>query len=60
MLRSPDARHGGAMNDIDAEVIADMRRKLAERTDDAEDYTDDELRQALRFTLLALAIEYGG
>lgn len=48
------------MNDIDAEVIADMRRKLAERTDDAEDYTDDELRQALRFTLLALAIEYGG
>lgn len=48
------------MWDDDAEVIAGMRRKLAERGEPADDYTDEELRAALRFTLLALAIEYGG
>jgi hypothetical protein len=36
-----------------------MREDLAARGEPAEDYTDDELRYALRVTLLALAIEYG-
>jgi hypothetical protein len=50
----PDSR---SMDDY-AEVIADMRRKLAERGEPAEDHADDELRFALRITLIALAHEY--
>jgi hypothetical protein len=41
-------------------LLADMREGLAARGEPADDYTDDELRYALRVTLLALAIEYGG
>lgn len=37
-----------------------MREGLAARGEPGHDYTDDELRYALRVTLLDLAIEYGG
>jgi hypothetical protein len=46
-------------DDDEAALLADMREDLAARGEPAEDYTDDELRYALRVTLLALAIEYG-
>jgi hypothetical protein len=47
-------------DDDEAAVLADMREGLVARGEPADDYTDDELRYALRVTLLALAIEYGG
>jgi hypothetical protein len=47
-------------DDHEAALLADMREGLAARGQPADDYTDDELRYALRVTLLALAIEYRG
>jgi hypothetical protein len=55
------SRNGRRMDDEDeAALVADVREGLAARGEPADDYTDDELRYALRVTLLALAIEYGG
>jgi hypothetical protein len=44
--------------DDDADILADIRRKLAERGEPADGLTDDDLREALRITLAALAREY--
>jgi hypothetical protein len=46
--------------DDEAALLAEMRERLVARGEPAGDFTDDELRYALRVTLLALAIEYGG
>jgi hypothetical protein len=45
-------------HDDEAAILAEIRDRLAEHGEPAEDYTDDELRAALRFTLVALAHEY--
>jgi hypothetical protein len=44
----------------EAALVAEMREGLAAPGEPADEYTDDELRYALRVTLVALAIEYGG
>jgi hypothetical protein len=48
------------MDDDYAEIVSEVRRKLAEHGESADDYTDEELRTAVRVALLTLAIEYSG
>jgi len=55
MVLVPGGRHPRSMDDI----LAEIRSKLADRGE-PDDYSDEELRDALRITLLALAIEHGG
>jgi hypothetical protein len=46
--------------DDDADIIAEIRDRLRAHGEPADDYTDDELRAALRVTILVLALEYEG
>jgi hypothetical protein len=41
--------------DDDAQILAEIRRRMAERGEPGDEYTDDELRAALGITLAALA-----
>jgi hypothetical protein len=43
--------------DDDADILADIRRRIAER-DEPADFTDHELRAALRIALADLARQY--
>jgi hypothetical protein len=45
--------------DDDADSVAEIRRKLAEHGEHGDEYTDEELRFALRL-VLAAAIDHGG
>ena len=47
------------MDDV-AEILREIRGKLAKLGESPDDYSDDELREALRITLVTLTIEYGG
>jgi len=51
------ARDSRPMDD-DADVLAEIRQRMAKRGESADDMTDEQLREALRMTLAALADEY--
>lgn len=42
----------------DAQILWEIRQRMAERSEPADDMTDDQLRVALRITLVGLAEHY--
>jgi hypothetical protein len=57
MVRTPAPRDGRVMEDYEAAMIAEIRRRMAERGESADDLTDAQLHRALRIALVTLAHE---
>jgi hypothetical protein len=51
------ARHHRSTDD-DSDVFGEIRHRLAEHGEQVDDYSEDDLRAALRVTLVALAHEF--
>jgi hypothetical protein len=58
MVRTPVPRDGRTMDDHEVAMIAEIRGRMAERGEPADDLTDAQLHRALHIALVTLAHEY--